>query len=153
MLVDAVPIMYSQKVVIIEQEGVKGWDEMIKLHNKYVEKGYEGLVIRDPDKDYKFGARDSRMIKIKQFTDDEYKILDLVDGLRDEDMCFLMETKEGYQFKAKPIGDRALKQWYRDHIEELKGKLGTVKHFGMTTTDRPLPNLPVFKAVRDIDDL
>ena len=36
------------------------------------------------------------------------QILDLVDGLRDEDLCFLMETKEGYQFKAKPMGDRTL---------------------------------------------
>ena len=36
-----------------------------------------------------------------------------------------METKEGYQFKAKPMGNRALKQWYRDHIEELKGQIHT----------------------------
>ena len=143
----------SDKIVVVEHVPVKGLNNMIKLHDKYVNEGWEGLVIRDPDKDYKFGARDNRMLKQKRFTDSEYKILDLVDGLRDEDMCFLMETEEGYQFKAKPVGDRALKQWYRDHIEELKGKLGTVKHFGMTTTEHPLPNLPVFKAVRDLNDL
>ena len=54
-----------------------------------------------------------------------------------------MQTKEGYQFKAKPIGDRAQKQWYREHINELIGKMATVKHFGMTQTDTPVPNLPV----------
>lgn len=85
------------------------------------------------------------------FEDHEYKILDLVDGLRDEDMCFLMETEQGYQFKAKPIGDRALKKWYRDHIEELKGQMGTVKHFGMTQTSTPVLNLPVFKTVRNYE--
>lgn len=93
------------------------------------------------------------MIKIKQFEDHEYKIVGLVEGLRDEDMCFAMETREGYPFKAKPIGDRELKQWYRKHINSLIGQLGTVKHFGMTKTDQPVPNLPIFKTVRYSDDL
>ena len=35
--------------------------------------------------------------------------------------------------------------------EELKGQMGTVKHFGMTKTNTPVPNLPVFKAVRNYE--
>lgn len=35
-----------------------------------------------------------------------------------------------------------------NHIKELIGKMGTVKYFGMTNTDHPVPNLPVFKSVR-----
>ena len=35
-----------------------------------------------------------------------------------------------------------------DHIKELIGKMGTVKYFGMTNTEHPVPNLPVFKSVR-----
>jgi hypothetical protein len=92
---------------------------------------------------YKPGGRDRRMQKIKKFVDNEYKILGLVEGLRDEDLCFLMETKEGYEFKAKPIGTREDKQYYREHINEMIGKMATVKHFGMTATDQPVPNLPV----------
>ena len=68
-------------------------------------------------------------------------------------MCFLMRTAEGYEFKAKPIGDRQLKQWYRDHIDEYIGHMGTVKHFGMTTTEQPVPNLPVFKSIRLEQDI
>ena len=143
----------SDKIVIVEHIKVKGYTEMMKLHNERVALGWEGLVIRDPEQDYKYAGRDKRMIKFKAFVDDEYKILDLVEGLRDEDMCFLMETKEGYQFKAKPVGDRALKQWYRDHFGEIKGQMGTVKHFGMTTTEQPVPNLPVFKSCRFSDDM
>lgn len=141
----------SDKIVMVKHVKVSGWLNMKALHDQYVNDGWEGLVIRNPDKEYKFGTRDNRMIKLKMFEDHEYKILDLVDGLRDEDLCFLMETKEGYQFKAKPMGDRTLKQWYRDHIEELKGQMGTVKHFGMTKTNTPVPNLPVFKAVRNYE--
>ena len=138
----------DSKIVFVEHRPVKGLDQIMQMHNEAVENGYEGLVIRDPEKEYKCGARDNRMLKIKEFTDSEFKILGLVEGLRDEDMCFLMETEDGTQFKAKPIGDRAQKQWYREHLDEIIGKMGTVKYFGMTNSEHPVPNLPSFRAVR-----
>ena len=68
-------------------------------------------------------------------------------------MCFLMEMPDGTQFKAKPIGDRALKQEYRDNIDDIIGRMGTVKYFGMTNTEHPVPNLPSFRAVRYENDI
>lgn len=146
-------ILPHDYIRIVEHVPLIGLNNIRKQHDKWVEEGFEGLVMRDPTMPYKCGARDWRMCKMKIFQDDEFKILDLVDGLRDEDMCFLMETKEGYTFKAKPIGDRTLKQWYRDNIDTIKNKMGTVKFFGYTTTEQPVPNLPVFKSLRDYSDL
>ena len=143
----------DSKLIIVDHYPVKTYEDIMKMHDKFVAEGYEGAVIRDPSQCYKFGARDRRMQKIKIFTDNEFKIKGLVEGLRDEDLCFLMETKEGYEFKAKPIGDRVLKQYYREHIDEMIGKMATVKHFGWTTTDKPVPNLPVWKALRDKKDM
>jgi ATP-dependent DNA ligase len=143
----------NSKLVIVNHIPVSGLDNIMQLHNKAVSEGYEGLVLRDPDKEYKCGSRDNRMCKVKEFSDSEFKILGLVEGLRDEDMCFLLETSDGNQFKAKPMGTREDKQWYRDHINELIGKLGTVKYFGFTNTENPVPNLPVFKCVRTSEDL
>ena len=138
----------ESKLVIVEHTVVRSNQEIMAAHNKFVAEGYEGAVIRDPNEVYKCGGRDRRMQKIKIFSDAEFKILGLSEGLRDEDMCFIMETTDGNQFKAKPIGTREDKQWYRDHIKELIGKMGTVKYFGMTNTEHPVPNLPVFKSVR-----
>lgn len=143
----------DSKLIIIEQRLIKGLDQIMDMHNEAVDNGYEGLVIKDPDKEYKCGARDNRCLKVKEFTDSEFKILGLVEGLREEDMCFLMETKEGYQFKAKPIGDREQKKYYREHIDEIIGKMGTVKYFGLTNTSTPVPNLPSFRAVRYEKDI
>ena len=143
----------DSKLIIIEQRLIKGLDAIMDMHNEAVAAGYEGLVIKDPDKEYKCGARDNRALKIKEFQDDEFRILGIVEGLRDEDMCFLMETKDGTQFKAKPIGDRLLKQQYRDDIDNIVGKLGTVKFFGWTNTEHPVPNLPSFRAVRYENDI
>ena len=143
----------DSKLVIVDHFPVHGRNQIMALHDQAIEDGYEGLVLRDPEAVYKPGGRTNAWLKVKLFTDDEYEIIGLVDGLRDEDMCFLMKTKDGYEFKAKPIGDRDLKQWYREHINEIIGKFGTVKHFGMTTTETPVPNLPVFKAIRDERDI
>ena len=143
----------DSKLIIIEQRLIKGLDSIMEMHNEAVAAGYEGLVIKDPDKEYKCGARDNRALKIKEFTDDEFKIIGLVEGLRDEDMCFLMEMPDGTQFKAKPIGDRALKQYYRENIDSIIGKMGTIKYFGMTNTEHPVPNLPSFRTIRDDKDI
>ena len=143
----------DSKLIIIEQRLISGLDEIMSMHNEAVAAGYEGLVIKDPDKEYKCGARDNRALKIKEFQDAEFQILGIVEGLRNEDMCFLMQTEDGTQFKAKPIGDRALKQQYRDDIDNIIGKMGTVKFFGWTNTEHPVPNLPSFRAVRDEKDI
>lgn len=122
-------------------------EEIDNYHDLFISEGFEGAVIRDANEVYKSGGRDRRMQKIKKFVDDEYEIIGLVEGLREEDMCFLMKTKEGYEFKAKPIGTREDKQNYRKHISEMIGKFATVKHFGMTNTEQPVPNLPVWKCL------
>lgn len=143
----------NSKLIIINHYEVHNMNEIQALHDEFVSQGYEGLVIRDPYKEYKCGARDTRMQKLKLFTDSEFRILGIVNGLRDEDMCFLLETEDHTQFKAKPIGDRALKQWYREHIDELIGKMATVKYFGYTTTEHPVPNLPVMRSIRSEKDI
>ena len=141
----------DSKLIIIEQRLINGLNQIMSMHNEAVSNGYEGLVIKDPNKEYKCGIRDNRALKIKEFQDSEFKILGIVEGLRDEDMCFLMEMPDGTQFKAKPIGDRALKQYYRENINNIIGKMGTVKYFGMTNTEHPVPNLPSFRTIRDYE--
>lgn len=143
----------TEKFIVVEHVDVKGNDNINKLHDEYVEQGYEGLVLRDPSKKYKCGSRSNRMLKVKKFVDAEFEVIDLVEGLRDEDLCFLLKTEDGNQFKAKPMGDRQLKQWYRDNLDSLIGKMATVKYFGFTNTENPVPNLPVLKSFRLNEDM
>ena len=143
----------TDKFILVQHVDVKGNDNIKALHDQYISEGYEGLVLRDPSKTYKCGSRSNRMLKVKEFVDAEFEVIDLVEGLRDEDMCFLLTTKEGNTFKAKPVGDRQLKQWYRDNLELLIGKMATVKYFGFTNTENPVPNLPVLKSFRINEDM
>lgn len=128
---------------------INGWDNMLKLHDQYVGEGFEGLVIRDPSKLYKPNGRTNDMIKIKHYQDSEFEITGLSEGLRDEDMCFTLVTKDGKEFKAKPTGSRELKQQYREDLGKLIGKMATVKFFYLSDEGTPLQ--PVLKAIRDYE--
>lgn len=137
----------DSKLVIVDHFPVTGLDQIMKLHDKAVAEGYEGLVIRDPEKEYKCGARDNRMLKIKEMEEDSFLITGYELGLRGiEDMCFTLETKDGKPFKAKPQGDRALKEQYMEEIDDIIGRMGDVKFFHYTPDG--IPNLPVFLNVR-----
>ena len=134
-------------VFVLEHVLTESWEQIQKLHDKYVTEGYEGVVCRKPDKVYGFGKRSSDMIKVKMYQEDSFRIIDWKEGLRGiEDMCFILETAEGKQFSAKPTGDLSVKEEYVKNIDEIIGLKGDVKFFDYSN-DR-IPTQPVFLHVR-----
>lgn len=136
------------KVRIVPHVIVSGWNNMKELHDKYVLEGFEGLVIRDPNKPYKPNGRTNDMIKIKQYMDETFKVVGYELGLRgSEDMCFICEMKDGRTFKAMPLGSREVKSEYIDNFEEkYKNHLGDCKYFELS--DDGIPCQPKFLAFR-----
>ena len=136
------------QIQVVPQVYISGWASMKKLHAQYVEEGFEGLVIRNPDKPYKPNGRTNDMIKIKMYKSEDFLVVGIEPGLRgEEDMVFVLETSDGKQFKAKPIGDRTLKDEYWENFEEkYKGHMGECKFFYFS--DEGVPLQPVFKIFR-----
>lgn len=137
------------QVQMVPQQQVQGWDNIKLLHDQFVEEGWEGCVIRDPNKVYHPNGRTNDMIKIKCYQDAEFTITGLSEGLREEDMCFTLITDDGTEFKAKPMGSRDIKQQYRENLDKLIGKKATVKFFYLSDNGTPLQ--PVLKAIRDYE--
>ena len=137
------------RIQFVPQVEVSGWDNMMKLHNEYVSEGWEGLVIRDPERPYKPNGRTNDMIKIKVYKDDCFKVVGKEAGLRgSEDMVFIMEMPDGRTFKAKPFGDREQKEEYWINFnKKYKGHIGECKFFYYS--DDGIPLQPAFKAFRD----
>ena len=89
------------------------------------------------------------MIKIKDYMDSEFKVIGWEPGLRPvEDMCFICQVPgKEITFKAKPVGDKLVKEDYIKNIEKLIGKMATVKYFAYSTDG--VPTQPVFKSFRE----
>lgn len=141
----------NSKVKVLEHVLTNSWLEIQNLHDRWVNDGFEGLVARKPDKNYEFGKRGSTMIKVKQYQDNEFEIIDYQDGLRPEDFCFICQTSDGKPFAAKPIGDRELKAAYMNDINNIIGQKGVVKYFEISSDG--IPQQPIFQSVRYDEDL
>jgi hypothetical protein len=142
------------RIQFVPQILISGYDNMIKLHNDYVEEGWEGLVIRDPDKVYRPNGRTNDMIKIKKYYDMEVKVIDYELGLRgNEDMTFKCVLPNGIEFLAKPLGDRMQKDEYVNNFEKYyKNQIATIKYFYLSDTGVPLqPCLKNFRIEADLD--
>lgn len=137
------------RIQVVPHVEISGWDNIIQLHNEYVSEGWEGLVIRLKDSLYSPNKRSNDWIKVKEYKDSEFIVKGYELGLRgSEDMVFILETEEGLTFKAKPCGDRELKQWYIDNFEtECLDKYATVKYFYLS--DEGVPLQPTLKAFRE----
>lgn len=83
------------------------------------------------------------MLKYKAYQDAEYEIVGLTEGLRREDFTFLMKTPSGELFNAKPIGSREIKEEYRNNLENMIGKMATVKYFEMSGAGSDIPQQPI----------
>ena len=57
-------------VKVIEHVLTESYGEIQKLHNTWVDEGYEGLVARKPGAKYAFGKRNSNMIKVKEYMEE-----------------------------------------------------------------------------------
>jgi ATP-dependent DNA ligase len=140
----------SDSIKIVEHIKINGYLSAKKLHDKFVQEGFEGLCARNPEKEYGINKRSALyLIKLKERKDDEAEIIGIKEGLRPEDMCFTLKTENGIEFKAKPMGSRELKDQYRQDIDELIGKMATVKFFYYSDDGTPLQ--PVLKAIRDYE--
>lgn len=51
--------------------------DAINCRDKFIDLGFEGLILRNPDKEYQYGARNLSMIKFKKSTDGKFVIKDI----------------------------------------------------------------------------
>lgn len=137
------------QIQMVPHVKVEGWVQIKKIHDSYVKEGFEGAVIRRPDKKYGVNKRTNDMVKVKEYRDGEFKIIGFSEGLRPEDMVFVCITEDGKEFEAKPIGPRELKHEYLERMSEIVGKMATVKYFSFS--DGGTPTQPVLKCIRDYE--
>lgn len=137
----------SNQIKIVEHIKVNGYLAAKKLHDKFIQEGFEGLCARNPEREYGINKRSALyLIKLKMFSDDEFEVTGVKEGLRPEDMCFTLKTKDGKEFSAKPMGDISTRIYYLKHPDEFIGKMATCKYFYYSKDG--VPQLPILKHFR-----
>ena len=137
----------NPRVVVLKHTYLVGFEECEKYEKQAVIAGYEGAMLRTTEGMYEFGKRSNNLLKLKPFQDAEFTVVGKSEGLRPQDMCFIMKTDDGVEFKAKPDGTAEQVIEYSKNIDNLIGKKGTVKFQYITPDGKPF--LPKFKCFRN----
>jgi DNA ligase-1 len=139
----------SEHIQSVLTSKVHSMEEVHAFHNKYVQDGYEGAMIRLLSGKYGQGQRSSELLKVKEFDETEFKHIAWEFGQREEDLIAVCHTLSGIEFRAKMQGTREQKKHILDLYSEYNPKrVLTVKHFGYTDNS-DIPRFPVGKIIRD----
>ena len=63
--------------ILLDNTFISNYDEAIKARNNYIDLGFEGLIIRNPNSEYQFGKRNQAMFKFKKIDDGKFIIIDI----------------------------------------------------------------------------
>lgn len=126
-------------------------DEVMATHKIYVDEGFEGIILRNKKGKYEFDNRSNNLQKLKEFFDEEFKIVDMKEGIGRFKGCgtFICETKDGSRFDCNMKCSYEEKKKYWNHKNDYIGKLLTVR-FQEKSKDN-IPRFPVGVAVRDYE--
>ena len=121
--------------------------DVIAFHDKAIELGYEGAMVKNPSALYQPGQRSSDWKKVKVWDDTEFEVVGYTLGQRGvQDLKFICKCKDG-EFEATMNGTLASKAKLYNKIDSLIGKMLTVQHKGYTKYG--IPNLSKGKLFRD----
>lgn len=128
--------------------------QQIEYHLKqYEAQGHEGLMVRINDV-YE-NKRSKNLLKHKSFTDDEFRIVGVIEGegnLTGKIGAFVLEDSRGAQFNSAPTGSHQYwEQMWKDRAM-LVGKTATVKYKELTPVTERGGGVPSFGKVIAIRD-
>ena len=119
---------------------VHSHEQMIELFLRFKKQGYEGAIWRDPEGFYEYNTRSWGMIKVKNYEEEEFEIVDVEEATgRDAGTAiFICITKDGQEFNCRPMGTREVRREYLDDFDEkCLGKMLTVRF--QNYTDKGIP--------------
>lgn len=165
-------------VVEVTQTVVHNLDELLEMEQDYLERGYEGLILRDPEGKYKFGrstTKEGILLKLKRFTDSEFEVIgfqerehngneattnELGRSKRSShkenktgrgDLGALILQGDGFTFNCGTGFDDALRSEIWSNKPKYLGRLAKVKHFEVGA--KIAPRHPVFLGFRNKLDI
>lgn len=128
---------------------IKNADEVDYYHARFVEQGYEGLMLRNMCGLYREDKRSHDLLKVKEFQDGEFKILAFREDKNGHPVFTCVHNNT--EFDVKPQGNDKQRKDYLANGSSLLGKMMTVKYFSMTDSDNPVPRFPVGVGIRNYE--
>jgi DNA ligase-1 len=136
-------------LVLVQTQKVVDEEELMIMFENFLSQGYEGAMVRNMAGKY-VNKRSTDLLKIKEFQDAEFKIVDVEEGRGKlaGKAIFVCANEQGTKFKAKMKGDQdeLAKYWKKPSL--AIGRMLTVQFQGLTGKNG-VPRFPVGLRFRD----
>jgi ATP-dependent DNA ligase len=143
----------NPQIIFVETRIVNSVDEVKAAHKDFTAQKYEGTMIRNLDSTYDVNQRSNGLQKYKDFVDDEFTIVDVIEGDGSFKGCaiFVCETHNGQnRFNCTPEGTTKARKELFESRESLIGNFLTIKYQELSSDSIPL--FPVGIDVRKKED-
>jgi DNA ligase-1 len=155
------------------------YENLLEFEEHILEKGYEGVVIRNPQGKYKYGRctmKENNSYKLKRFEDAEAEIIGFEEEMHNGNEAetnelgrtkrstskeglspkgtlgaFICETPSKVSFKIGSGFDQTDRETFWRDREKLLGEMVKYKHFPIGVKDKP--RHPIFLGFRDKMDM
>lgn len=147
----------SGKVKLVPTWTVNDEAEKDELYERCIEDGYEGAIARLHKGLYQYGYRSRELLKIKDFLDAEYDIVNAYEGEGKFKGCvtWVCDVGDGRTFGVCPKGSlEQKKMWWVQWLAEKNQFVGRslkVKFFELT--DDGIPRFPIGLGFREEEDM
>lgn len=140
---------FPENVIMVSTVTVNNESDVMMWHKEFVKNGYEGTMIRDPHTKYEIGKRSYSLLKLKDFVDEEFSIVDVIDGDGSDRglAIFILDSGNGEAFNCRPEGSQENRADLFKNRKKLIGKYLTVRYFEKSKDNIPI--FPVGVSVRD----
>ena len=136
-------------VRFVETVWAESEDAMREWFSLYLSEGYEGAMVRQANSPY-VGKRSYFLQKVKEFDDDEFVVVDVVEGRgrMAGKAVFVCETAPtGETFQCKMAGDMSVLEQVLKNKDDYIGRELTVQFQGKTAAS--IPRFPVGLRMRE----
>jgi len=137
---------HLSNVEVVSTILVNSEDELKEYHNRFINDGYEGTIVRTNDTEYEFNKRSSSLLKYKDFFDEACKIIDVVPNEAIPTQGTIVCELNGKTFKCNMKMSHVERELILITKDEYIGKTAEVRFFEYT--DDGVPRFPVFCGVR-----
>jgi DNA ligase-1 len=126
-------------------------EEVRAHHDRWVEQGYEGAMIRTMKGTYRMAAKSVDLLKVKSHMDAEFAVIGWNTG-KDGVLQYVCVQEEGLEFEARPVGTEAERAELLRTADADVGKLLTVRFQERSDLNIPLHARGLaFRPLKDLD--
>jgi DNA ligase-1 len=146
---------YIPTIRLVPTVTVHSYAEAKRWHDKWVEGGFEGGMLRNHNGYYMFQYNSNDLEKVKEFMDDEFEIIGGKEGTGNDEGCVIFRcvTKENLEFDVRPRGTVEYRQMLFTNLSKFIGKSLTVRFAEYSEDKKPQQpvGIPEGVAFRDYE--